>query len=447
MKSLLKKSKAAFQKDIGDAGFREVVKGSAGTFIIRIGGMIAGYAFIFLISRFYGSEVLGAHTLSVTVLMMFTVAGRLGMDTAIVRHFAQDYQSGRWDRVLEVYLKTLQVIIPFGILLSVILFFSSGILANVIFKKPLLEPYFKVISFAVLPMTLRFVNSECYRGFRMNKEYAYSQNVGYFLYGSVILGIGTLFTTHEWMPNIAFALSLTFLAISSSAMIFRKIKSNTQVASDEYRKSEMVRSSLPMLLSSSLVLLSGWINTIMLGIFSTESDVGVFSVILKIATFSSLALMSINSISAPRFAQLYAKNDMQGLAVYTSHTAKVIFFSSVPIFTGIIVFREWLMGLFGPDFLIGTQALVVTMIGQMFNVFAGSVGHFLNMTGKQHVFRNIVLISAAINIIACFFLIPTMGLMGSAIAGMLFLACWNLMSMIYIKRTYSIRTYYWPFGK
>lgn len=109
-----------------------------------------------LISRFYGSDVLGAHTLSVTVLMMFTVAGRMGMDTAIVRHFAQDHQNNRWDRVFEVYLKTIGVIIPVGLVLSAILFFSSGVLANYIFKKPLLEPYFKVIAFAVLPMTMRF---------------------------------------------------------------------------------------------------------------------------------------------------------------------------------------------------------------------------------------------------------------------------------------------------
>lgn len=445
MKKLFGKLKALAGKDLKDASFLEILKGSAATFSIRIGGMVAGYIFVLLISRFYGSDVLGAHTLSVTVLMMFTVAGRMGMDTAIVRHFAQDHQNNRWDRVYEVYLKTIGVIIPVGLVLSAILFFSSGVLANYIFKKPLLEPYFKVIAFAVLPMTMRFVNSECYRGFRMNREYAYSQNVGYFLYASVILGFITLFTDDPLMPNIAFATSLTVLAISSSTMILRRIKTHTLTPSSEYKKEELVRIGLPMLLSSSLVLISGWINTIMLGIWSTESDVGIYSVILKISTFSSLALMSINSIAAPRFAQLYAKQDHEGLATYTSHTAKVIFFSSVPIFTGIIVFRYWLLGLFGEEFKVGADALVVTMIGQMFNVFAGSVGHFLNMTNKQQVFRNIVGISAILNIIVCTLLIPSMGLMGSAIAGMVFLACWNIASMLYIHKNFKIRTYFWPF--
>ncbi len=198
---MIRKIGRSFKKDFNDAGFLEIVKGSATTFAIRLLGLVAGYAFTFIISRYYGSEVLGAHTLSITVLMMFSVFGRLGMDSLLVRHFAQDHAINRWDRILEVYKKTLMVVIPLGLILSIILFFSAGPVATYVFKKPLLEPYFRIISFAVLPMAMRFVNSECYRGFRMNREYAYSQNVSYFLYSAVILGIMTLFSKHPWLPK------------------------------------------------------------------------------------------------------------------------------------------------------------------------------------------------------------------------------------------------------
>src|SRR5688572_1761158 len=419
---MIKKIAACFGADFKDAGFVEIVKGSATTFAIRLLGLVAGYAFTFIISRYYGSAVLGAHTLSVTVLMMFSVLGRLGMDSLLVRHFAHDHEAKRWDRILEVYKKTLIVIIPFGIVLTIVFYFTSGIIAERMFGKPWLEPYFRIISFAVLPMIMRFVNSECYRGFRMNKEYAYSQNVSYFLYASVILGITTVFSRIDLLPNIAFGCSLVVLSFSGSFMILKRIRKHTKVASAELRIQQMVQSAVPMLLANSMLLVSGWINTIMLGIFSTENDVGVYSVVLKIATFSSFVLMSINSVSSPRFAQLHAKGDHAGLKKYTAHTAKIIFFSSIPIFAGIILFREWLLGLFGPEFILGSFALLITMIGQSFNVFAGSVGQFLYMTGKQDVFRNIILISTVINISVCAILIPLYGLLGSAIAGMIFLA-------------------------
>ncbi len=213
---MIRKIARGFNKDFKDASFLEIVKGSATTFMVRLIGLIAGYAFTYIISRYYGSEVLGAHTISVTVLMMFSVLGRLGMDSLLVKHFSQDHAINRWDRILEFYKKTLLVVIPLGLVLSVLLYFSSGFIAEYIFKKPYLEPYFRIISFAVLPMTMRFINSECYRGFRMNKEYAYSQNVSYFLYGAVILGVSTVFSQHEWMPNIAFVISLALLMVSGS---------------------------------------------------------------------------------------------------------------------------------------------------------------------------------------------------------------------------------------
>jgi O-antigen/teichoic acid export membrane protein len=441
---MIDKIKFILQKQLNDKNLKQIITDSGSTFIIRLIGLVAGYAFVFIISRLYGSEVLGAHTLSVTVLMMFTVAGRLGMDLALVKHFAKDHPDNRWDRMLEVYYKTLKVTIPVGMFLSVLLFFTSSFIAAYIFKKPALETYLKIISFAVVPMILRFINSECYRGFRMNREYAYSQNVGYFLYASVLLGIFSVLLKHPWLPNICLALSLTVLAITSSFRIVKKIRKNSPDASNELSIKEMIESALPMLLANSMLLISGWVNIIMLGIFSTESDVGVYSVILKIATFSTFVLSSINSISAPRFARLHATGDTDGLKKYVAQTAMVIFYTSIPIFVGIILFRHWLLSLFGSEFIAGTTALVITMAGQLFNIFAGSVGQFLIMTGRQNVFRNIVSISTVINVIMCAVLIPRYGLIGSALSGMIFMACWNLMSMFYIKAKLQIRTYYWP---
>ena len=377
--------------------------------------------------------------------MMFSVLGRLGMDTNLVKHFALDHAVNRWDRILEVYQKTLMVVIPTGIILSAILYFSSGYLAEFVFKKPSLASWFKIISFGVLPMILRFVNSECYRGFRMNEHYAFSQNVSYFIYASVLLGIFSTFSTNEFLPNIAFVISLLLLAISSSFLILKRINKYTQQASSEFQIPEMVKNSAPMMMASSMMLVSGWINIILLGIWASESDVGILSVILKIATFATFMLMSINSVATPRFAVFFGNNDLEGLRKYTAQTAKIIFYTSIPIFAGIVVFNEWLLGLFGDEFKIGSMALLITMLGQLFNVFAGSVGSILNMTGHQSVFRNIILISTAINVIVCILLIPAYGLLGSAIAGAVFMACWNIASVIYIKRKLNINTFYNPF--
>ena len=93
----------------GDRTFTDAFSGSASNFIIRIFGLFAGYVFTLVISRIFGASVLGAHTISSTVLMMFTIVGRLGMDIHIVKKFAGDRMDNRWDRIHEVYRKTLQI--------------------------------------------------------------------------------------------------------------------------------------------------------------------------------------------------------------------------------------------------------------------------------------------------------------------------------------------------
>lgn len=442
---MIRKIARRLNVDFSDDGFRELFRGSAGTFLVRMVGMLAGYAFTYLVSRLYGAEVLGAHTLSVTVLMMFTIPGRMGMDTALVRRFAADHPAGRWDRVLEAYTKTLSVVIPAGILLSVCMYVFSGILAFGVFGKPGLEPFFRTAAFGVLPMVLRFITADAYRGFRMNRHYAYTQNVSYFLYGTVILGILSVFFDDPLMPNIAFVASLCILAVSGTWMILRKIQRHASRQSEELNMMTMVQDAYPMMMAGSMLLLSGWINTLLLGIWGTEAEVGVYSVVVKISTLSSFVLLSINSVSGPGFAKLHAEKDHEGLKKYSAHTATIIFYSSVPVFIGIIVFRKWLLGLFGEEFTEGSLALLITMAGQFFNVFAGSVGQFLNMTGRQQVFMRIIVLNTALNIVCCVLLIPEFGMIGSAIAGAVFMAGWNLMSMLYISRQLGIRTYYWPF--
>lgn len=429
-----------------DRGFREVAREGGLTFLVRIGGLIAGYLFIFLISRFYGSEVLGAHTLSVTVLMMFTVLGRLGTDVNLVKHFAMAHADGKWDKILEVYRKTFMVVMISGVVLSVLLYVFAPLIAEKIFQKPMLIPWFRVIAFGIFPMIMRFINSECYRGMGMNREYAYSQNVGYFLYASVILGVGLLFTENALFPNIAFVTSLVILTFTGSYLILRRIKSHTLVSSDSYPVKEMIRDSLPMMMTNSMMLISGWINTILLGIWSTQSDVGIYSVVLKISTLSTLMLMSVNSIATPRFAQLYAKGDMAAFRKFTGQATRVIFYSSFPIFLGIIILNKQFLWLFGEEFEAGSTALLITMAGQFFNVFAGSVGAILNMTGNQRVFRNIITISTLISVALCFWLIPNYGLTGSAIAGAVFMTLWNVMSLVYIRIKLKVNSFYNPFG-
>jgi len=423
----------------------ETIRGSASNFILRILGLVAGYAFTLMVSRLFGASVLGAHTLSTTVLMLFTVVGRLGMDTHIVKTFAADRMNGRWDRIHEIYNKTLRISIWIGLVLTAMLYFSSGWIAETIFKKPHVEPFLQLISFAILPMMLRFINSECYRGFGMNKEYAYSQNVGYFIYATIILGALSLISENEFLPNIAFVVSLVVLAVSSTWMVMRKIRSHSESASNETGYAEWIRTSSPMMMAGSLLLISGWINTLILGAYRGEEELGVFAVILKVTNFGNFIILSVNGFTTPRFAQLHHAGDMEGLKKHVRLASKIIFWASLPVFAFMFICNDWLLLLFGPAFLMGSQAMLVSTAGRLVGALTGPTGNLLNMTGHQNAFRNIMIVTTAINVILCFVLIPKYGIMGSAIASSLFIITYNMACVVYIRIKLGLNSFYIPF--
>lgn len=442
---LNKKVKRQFK----EKGFKELVFGSATTFVLRVLGMLAGALFTFIMAKLFGASTVGAFHLSQTVLLLFTILSKLGMDTAIVKLFSQNIVFNNWPKVLGIYNRVIATTIPLGIFWGVVLYFSSGLIATHIFNKPYLEDYLKIISIGILPMSLRFINSECYRGMRQLRLYAYSQNVSYFIYSLVVMSIlyYVVKDQNKFVPNISFVIALGILAVTSSISVKSKIKEHVgKQEANPIQKREILKTSLPMMLSNSMMQISGWINTLFLGYYCTDADVGIYRVVLHVATVCAFILVSINSVAAPRFAQLYAKRDMLGLARAARQTSAVNFFASIPIFLIIVIFRERIMGYFGAEFAIGAQVLLFNMAGQFMNIFCGSVGSFLNMTGREKEFQNILLICTVINLISCMIFIPMYGLMGSAICTMLYMSSWNIISAIYIYKKYKIQTFYWPFA-
>ena len=199
-----------------------------------------------------------------------------------------------------------------------------------------------------------------------------------------------------------------------------------------------------MLLISSLALIMKWTDTIMLGIFTTEKDVGIYNVAVKISTLTAITLAAINSIAAPKFAEFWGKKDIKNLKRTVHQTTKLIFFSSIPILILIWIFPSYFLKIFGEEFIIGKNALLILSIGQFVNAISGSVVILLNMTGKQVVAQNIVLIGTILNIILNALLIPIYGINGAAIASMISVSFINLSSVFYIKKEFRFVTIYLP---
>jgi len=428
-----------------DIHLKELLKGSSIAFVLRIVGIIAGYVFTLLVTRTLGAESWGIVTLSLVTLQIASVIGRLGMDTALLRFTAEYVAKANINTLNYIYKRALTLVIPFSILISVLVYFVSPILANKVFHKPNLTEYFQIISLIVVPFVLLQIYSESIKGLKKIKEYMFLQignttlAILIFLVGIVIFyktvflvfisyGMATIVSMF-----IAFILFKTYIK-----HLYKSAKSSNIDKNISY--SYILSLSIPLLFSSSLSLMAGWTDTIMLGIFKTTEDVGIYNIAMKLSMITSMILASVNTVVAPRFAEFYGKKDFYSLKSLAQKSTKLIFFFSLPIFLFYILFADWCMSLFGSEFEKGSYALIILSLGQLINAITGSVGLILMMTGRQREHLNLILIMTLLNIILNVIMIPKYGLLGAALATALSMSMGNILGVFWVKKYYGFYT-------
>ncbi len=436
---LIKDLKDKLQKD---PHFLELLKGSGTAFVLRIIGLFFSYIFLMLISRYFGSAGVGIFALSLVFLNIGGTFAKGGLHISFLR-FVSEYVSLKDVSTLRsIYKKVLSLAGVFSLTFSILLYFLSPFLADLL-GKPYLSSYFKIMSIGVVPLVYLSINTEGLRGLKRIKEYI--------LFSSCLLNLFAIFIffTCVFCFNFGFKLELKVftpeISYISAVIImlvvaffsFQKLlkkAENTGVSTKSLSYSEILNVSLPMLVSGSLIILVTWTDTIMLGWLGSVSDVGIYNVAIKIARIVIVFLTSVNTIAAPKFAEFYANKDYKAIARVAKQASKLVFFLTFPFVIIILIFPDRILLLFGKDFVNGKVALIILISGFLFNAMAGSVGNILQMTGNQRYHRNVLIIGTFLNIFLNYFLIPVYGLNGAAIASAVSMIFWNFMFSIKVKK-------------
>jgi len=203
---------------------------------------------------------------------------------------------------------------------------------------------------------------------------------------------------------------------------------------------ELLRSSMPLFWMSVVQLVTLWSSTLMLGIWASSADVGIFGVADRTARLLSFFLMAVNSIAAPKFAALYKQNNILALERTARNSAALVTAMAAPLSLLFLIMPDWVIGMFGLEFSSGGIVLSILSVGQLINVVTGSVGFLLMMCGYESLMRNIIAICAVISVITNLLLIPTLGVVGAALATATTLSLQNILSAIFVWRRLGICT-------
>jgi O-antigen/teichoic acid export membrane protein len=287
-------------------------------------------------------------------------------------------------------------------------------------------------------MTTLLIHAEMLKGLKRIKDSQIIQGIIL----PTLSSIGLLVFVKVWGLNGAVLAYVGASAIASliGVRLWRHATPQLKQYEPNFQLSDLLRSALPLFWVSSIQLILGYTSTFFLGIFSNADAIGIFGAALKISMLISFILVSVNTIAAPKFAELYTQGNLSSLGKTVQDCVKLMVFAAGPVFLLFILAPEWILGFLGPKFKEGSQLLIILSIGQFINVVTGSVGYLLIMSGNESTMRNITVIIAFESIFLNLFLIKFFGALGAAVSTAISIISFNALAFICVRKKLKIWT-------
>ena len=449
--------KKRLQKALEDKDFAELIKGSGVSFFLRFGGLAVGFLLTWIIAYFFKADGLGDYVLATTVLSLFVLLAKIGLDTTAIRFIASFASQEKWASIFHFRKQAVIILSSTSIIASILMYFLANQISDLINTK---AEFIQLNTFFVLPMAFFMLNYESLRGLKRIAEFSFFYRMSQGLFSLLAIGVIYQFNQGADVPVYAYLVSVLIVSILSflSFRYWLKKRSDGKESAEKeiMSYSMLLKISIPLMFAQTVQYIMAWTDKLMLGNMTNPEAVGIYFTAFKLSMFAAVALMSINSIAAPKFAEMFGKNDMEGLKKVAHQSAKMIFWTSLPLIVIFFSLPEFFLGLFGEEFKIGVTAFIFMSCGRLVSSFSGSVGSILQMTGNQNIYGAILLLGALMNVGLNLILIPESnplsdygisGINGAAFASMCSLSFWNLSMVLVVKKKFGFYTFYIPFLK
>lgn len=400
-----------------DPGARELVGVARGAAVNLFGGafnQIVRFAVTLLLSRWLGGSAVGVYYQAfafLTLLGLLSLGGFRGALTRFVAMHRADEDPSALRGTVRIGL-----LVPASIsaALAAALYGAAPWLARTAFSDPALESPLRFVALALVPTVVTDAALAATQGYRTMKPYA---AVG-LLYEPAVRIVLTvaLVQTGGGVRGAMIAL----LAANSSAAVLALATLRRLMGAPAGRPRHEWRPLLRFSAVSWVSTLSAtalfWADTLLLGIFASSAQVGVYQVATRLTLLSLLIMGPMTTAFAPRITDLYRRGDNASLArTYTSVTSWSLRLS-LPAFAVVVLFRHELLELFGEQFVAGATVVLILSVAELIDVGCGPAGYMIIMSGRPELAMTTNLLGLGLNVGLNLWLIPRYGIVGAAAA-------------------------------
>lgn len=402
-------------------------------------GALSAFGMNVVFGRLLGVDGAGLFYLALSVSSVGSVVARLGLDQSILRFVSAEIAAGSPARGWAAFRAGVLATTAASLVLVGLVFLLAHPIADTLFNEPDLVGPLRVMSPAILTFSLMTLVAESLKGL---KRFVMAMLVSGVIYpaAGIVLAWPLVATFGPAGATLAYVLATGFAATVGLLAFWRAYPD--RAGPGDVAPATLARSAFPLWIAAIINrAVLPWMPLILLGVWGTTSDAGVFGAAARIANQISFFLIAVNTILAPRFSELYASGRLAEIGPLARHFALVTIVATAPVFLLLILRGDLVMALFGPQFRSGGLVLAVLALGQLVSVLSGSVNDVLAMTGNEHAVRNAALVAAMVTVLLAVTLIPPYGALGAAAATACGLSLARVVAMIYAKRRLGFLTW------
>ena len=393
------------------------IKNSLNVLLLRASGILLMFLLSLFLTNSFSAEIVGQYDFVRSFLMILSGASLLGTNQAIIFYSGILTSNKSFGSIRSIYFKmNFLILIACTILYTPLLAIDKETI-NQIFNK---QGAYELVSLSLKGLvfySITMLNIDTIRALKHTLISEGFRNVfrymPFFIFSIILYIIDSPEDLVVW-----FIYSFIVIFIISSAVVYFFLFKKDFVTSkhQNFSSSSILKTSYPMALSAISFFLMQSTDVLFISAYDTFDSVAYYSIAVKLASVTALALISVNIVIAPKIATIYNDKNFYELKSILKKATRINVVISLPIIIVLLCFSEHILSTFGINYVLAKSALWVLLIAQFFNSVTGPSALYLNMTGRQKKLNVILLISLLINIVLNIILVPAYGMLGAAIS-------------------------------
>ena len=423
----------------------------------KVFGLAVTFSFHVVISRKLHAGGAGLFYLSLATVTVVLVLTRIGVDVPLMRDTAIAIDSSDVHRLLRNLIEAASMTAVLALLAGLLLATCSGMVCGLIFRKAELSPFLRLLSMSLLPLSLLQTLCSFLKGTGLTAFALLIEN-------PLLLAVALVFTpalVHKYGGSGAAGAYLVGAVAAMTAAAFattwrlRNLTSRGGFAATGLTGAWQSRDRLLSLFRGAiqhargcrhfwandlLLNLIGNLDSLLLGVFTAEQNVGIFNAVLRFSLAPSWFRTPVYNFAAPQMASHWHRRNLHALQAVSVSVARILALCTLPFLAVTILAPKMCLGLFGEEFKAGWIALLIVTFGKLCEVLAGPSRELLLLCNQERSVTIAVLSTVCFQAALLAILVPKWGLTGAALANCLMSVFLAAQTLTWVRKRLSINS-------